>query len=240
MKVLVIIPAYNEEENIAKTVKDLEAFKDKKENPYTIDYVVVNDGSTDGTRKVLQENNINSINLIQNLGIGGAVQTGYRYALEHDYDVAIQFDGDGQHDAAYIPTIVDPIKNGECDFVIGSRFVKKGVSTFQSSAARRTGIQIISFFIKCVSGKKIYDVTSGFRAANKKVIAEFCHRYPVDFPEPESIVHLLKKKYNISEKPVNMRERECGESSIRAFKSVKYMFLVSLAVIVSGFMKEED
>ena len=166
MKVLMIIPAYNEELNIENTVKKI--IKYNKESTNKIDYVIINDGSTDGTKQICEKNNYNVINLIHNLGIGGAVQTGYKYALENNYDVAIQFDGDGQHDENYIDSLVKEIDNG-ANFVIGSRFIAD-LSEFKSSSTRRMGIKILSMLIKICTGKKIYDPTSGFRAADKKVI----------------------------------------------------------------------
>ena len=187
MKVLLIIPAYNEEENILNTCTKISEFSDE------IDYIVINDGSKDNTLKILRENNINNINLINNLGIGGAVQTGYKYAYENGYDIAIQFDGDGQHDVNYVPNICEPIVEGKADMVIGTRYLDKNESQFQSTFMRRLGSNIISFFIKVCTGKKITDPTSGFRAANKKIIEEFAKEYPTDYPEPESTVCMLCK-----------------------------------------------
>ena len=152
MKVLVIIPAYNEELNIKNTVDNLK--KVIKKSKYNIDYVVINDGSTDNTLKVCNDNKFNVINLIENLGIGGAVQTGYKYALENNYDIAIQFDGDGQHDENYIEDLIKSIESGN-DFVIGSRFIKK-LSNFTSTKSRQLGIKIISSIIKFTTN--IYNI----------------------------------------------------------------------------------
>ncbi len=235
MKVLMIIPAYNEEENIVNTVNKINSYNKKTKDK--IDYVVINDGSTDNTKKVCEENNINTISLIHNLGIGGAVQTGYKYAFENDYDIAIQFDGDGQHDENYIDDLVNEIKKGN-DFVIGSRFVSK-LSEFRSSGSRRVGIKIISGLIKLFTGKKIYDPTSGFRAANKEIIGLFANNYPSEYPEPETNTLLLKKGYKVKEIPVKMHEREFGSSSIRPLKSVYYMFSVCISIIICGFTRSE-
>lgn len=191
MKVLMIIPAYNEELNIENTVKKI--IKYNKESTNKIDYVIINDGSTDGTKQICEKNNYNVINLIHNLGIGGAVQTGYKYALENNYDVAIQFDGDGQHDENYIDSLVKEIDNG-ANFVIGSRFIAD-LSEFKSSSTRRMGIKILSMLIKICTGKKIYDPTSGFRAADKKVIRLFANHYPTEYPEPESTTELIKRGF---------------------------------------------
>ncbi|MBO0470844.1 glycosyltransferase family 2 protein [Enterococcus sp. DIV0242_7C1] len=242
MRILLIIPAYNEEETILNTIYSVERFKeDHKDNySYTIDYVVINDGSTDNTQMILNEHQINSVHLVMNLGIGGAVQTGYRYAEENKYDIAVQFDGDGQHDIRSLDAVVQPIIKKQADFVIGSRFLPNEKTAFQTTFMRRVGIRILSFLIYLSSGKKIYDVTSGYRAGNQEIIAYFSKKYPTSYPEPESTVHLLKKKFTIKEVAADMRERSGGQSSIRAFTSVRYMFEVSLAILVSSFMREGD
>lgn len=233
MKILMIIPAYNEELNIVNTVKKIKSHNSK--SVYKVDYLVINDGSTDNTKEICEKNNFNVINLVRNLGIGGAVQTGYKYALENDYDVAIQFDGDGQHDENYIDVLVQEIANGE-NFVIGSRFVKN-LSKFKSSSTRRFGIKILSILIKMCTGQKIYDPTSGFRAADKKVIKLFASHYPSEYPEPESTTELIKKGYKVKEVPVEMHEREFGSSSIKPLKSIYYMFSVCLSIVIVSFSK---
>lgn len=232
MKVLLIIPAYNEEDNILNTCNKIKEFSDE------IDFVVINDGSKDGTLKILQENNLNHINLINNLGIGGAVQTGYKYAYENGYDIAIQFDGDGQHDVNYVPNICEPIINGQANLVIGTRYLDKSSSEFQSTFMRRLGSNIISFFIKLCTGKKITDPTSGFRAADRKIIEEFAKDYPTEYPEPESTVCMLCKKYKAAEVPVSMNERQGGKSSIRFLKTADYMIKVCLAILIDSSRKE--
>ncbi|MDT2730985.1 glycosyltransferase family 2 protein [Streptococcus parauberis] len=239
-KVILIIPAYNEQGSIKNTVNKIEEFKHNNDLVFQLDYIVINDGSTDNTAKILDKHAINHIDLIQNLGIGGGVQTGYIYALRQGYDVAVQFDGDGQHDIASIESLVVPVLKDEADFVIGSRFIDKSIENFQSTYMRRLGINLISLAIKLVTGKKIHDTTSGYRAGNKKVIAYFASRYPVAYPEPESIVRLLKKGLRVKEMPANMFERLEGVSSIRAFKSVTYMIDVLISIIIAGFMKEKD
>ena len=230
MKVLMIIPAYNEEESIINTVKSLKKMDFKK---FVLDYVVINDGSSDNTRDVCLVNNLNFIDLPINLGIGGAVQTGYKYAFINDYDIAIQFDGDGQHDAKYISHLVEEIKKG-ADIAIGSRYIAE-LSKFKSTAIRRVGIKFLSFLIKLCTGKKIYDPTSGFRASNQEIIRMFAEEYPTDFPEPDTIVTVIKNGYNVSEIPVEMNERSAGKSSISGpFKSVFYMIKVSISIIISS------
>ncbi|MBQ2639504.1 MAG: glycosyltransferase family 2 protein [Bacilli bacterium] len=227
-KVLLIIPAYNEEENILKTYKSIENYNKKNKTNY--DVIVINDCSTDDTKKILGDNNIPHINLIHNLGIGGAVQTGYKYAYYNDYDIAVQYDGDGQHDVSYVKNIIKPIIDNKADMVIGSRFVED-IDTFKSSKARRIGIKVISSFMKFTTHKKIYDTTSGFRAVNKEVIKDFSISYPNEYPEPVTTAELLKKKYKVLEVPVEMNERKAGVSSIRAWKNVYYMLNVCLALL---------
>lgn len=227
MRVLVIIPAYNEEKNIEKVVKNLES----KYPEY--DYIVINDCSVDSTKKILNDSNVNFLDLPVNLGIGGAVQTGYLYALKYNYDIAVQMDGDGQHNAEYISSIIAPIAEGEADSVIGSRFINN--EGFQSSFLRRLGINFLSGLIKITSGVKVLDVTSGFRAVNKKCIEMFAREYAQDYPEPEAIVSSAVKGIRIKEVPVVMNERLGGTSSISGFKSLYYMVKVSLAIIITRF-----
>lgn len=234
-KVILIIPAYNEEKNILKTVRNVEKYN--KENKTNYDLIVINDGSTDNTQKILEENNIPHINLIHNLGIGGAVQTGYKYAFINNYDIAIQFDGDGQHDVKYVEKLIKPIIENNVDLVIGSRFLEKDSSKFKSTFIRRIGIRFISLLTNICAGKRITDTTSGFRAANKNVIKEFAIDYPIDSPEPASFVTITKNGYTSKEVAVSMNEREGGKSSVTSniWKPIYYMINVSLSIIVTGF-----
>lgn len=172
--------------------------------------------------------------MIHNLGIGGAVQTGYKYAYENNYDIAIQYDGDGQHDVSYVKKIITPLLEEKADFVIGSRFVGKTNDGFQSTFARRVGIRIVSSFIKLVTGKKVYDTTSGFRACNKNIIKQFSNSYPKEYPEPITTVELLKRGYRLSEIPVEMKERDGGTSSIHSWKTVYYMINVIFSILIVG------
>ncbi len=224
MKKLVIIPAYNEEESIVETVKDI------KENAPDFDYVVINDCSKDDTLAICRQNQINVLNLPINLGIGGAVQTGYLYAYNNGYDVAVQFDGDGQHDASYLDKMASVMAEENADMVIGSRFIEK--QGFQSSGIRRVGIRYFAFLTKVLFGKKITDATSGMRMCNRKVIELFVKDYPRDYPEPETVCRLLRKKCKVVEIPVIMRERSAGVSSISMKKSIYYMVKVSLAIFI--------
>lgn len=233
MRVLMIIPAYNEEKNIENTVKSILKFKETNLD-FELDYIVINDGSTDATKDICKQKKIECINLIQNLGIGGAVQTGYIYASMKGYDVAVQFDGDGQHDISSLPHLLEPLLKKEANFVIGSRFIDKS-SEFQSTALRRFGIKWLSKLIKLLYHSNVTDPTSGFRAADRKIINMFATQYPSDYPEPESIAHLLKNNVKIQEIQVNMFERVEGNSSINMWKSVYYMLKVSLAIICTKF-----
>lgn len=234
-KILIIIPAYNEEDCILKTYNSIIKYNNDKNTNY--DVIVINDGSKDSTEDVLINNNIPHVRLINNLGIGGAVQTGYKYALYNNYDIAIQFDGDGQHDIKCVSKLIKPILNGEVDFTIGSRFVDNKSSKFKSSFLRRLGIKLISFSTRMVTGKKIYDTTSGFRTCNKEIIERFSSSYPTEYPEPITNVELLKMGYRLKEIPVSMNEREGGVSSIRAWKTVYYMINVILSIFIIGIRR---
>lgn len=224
MKVLIIIPAYNEEKNIEKVVENLKS----KYSQY--DYLIVNDGSKDRTEEICEKNHYNYVTLPVNLGIGGGVQTGYLYAVKNNYDIAIQIDGDGQHNPAYIEKLIAPIVAGEADMVIGSRFLEK--EGFQTSFMRRLGINIIKIVIKLCCGVTITDTTSGFRASSRELTKFFSENYAQDYPEPEAIVTSVLNGYRVKEVPVIMNEREAGVSSIDALKSVYYMIKVSLSLIV--------
>ena len=234
MKILVIVPAYNEEESIINTINNIKNYKKCKK--FSIDYIVINDGSTDRTKDLLVANNINFIDLPYNLGIGAAVQTGYKYASYNDYDIAIQFDGDGQHDVNYIEKLIDPIIQNDVDIVIGSRFIDN-TSDFKSTKVRQVGINIISFLIKILSGKKMMDVTSGFRAVNKKVIEIFARNYPYDFPEPITNYALIKNDFKFKEVGVSMHKRVGGTSSIKFIGSIYYMFNVCLSILLLDLNK---
>ena len=223
MKKIAIIPAYNEQDSIVKTVTDLQ-----KKAP-DFDYIIINDCSKDNTMDICREHGLKVLNLPINLGIGGAVQTGYLYAYQHNYDVAVQFDGDGQHDAAYLEAMSEVLEKEQIDMVIGSRFITK--EGFQSSGLRRVGIRYFAFLTKLLFGQEITDATSGMRMCNRKVMELFIKDYPRDYPEPESVARLLRHKCRIKEIPVVMHEREAGVSSISLKKSGYYMIKVSLAIL---------
>ncbi len=223
-KSLIIIPAFNEAGNIEKVVNNL------INNYPQYDYVIINDGSTDSTKKICAENYYQVLNLPVNMGIGGAVQTGYRYARENDYDVAVQIDGDGQHDVGFLEGMLELIESGQADVVIGSRFVEK--AGFQSSHMRRVGICFLSMLGWLLTGVRVKDITSGYRVVNRRFISIFAEDYPADYPEPEAMVIAAVYGGRIKEYPVIMQERENGESSITLKKSVYYMVKVTLAMLI--------
>lgn len=228
MKVLVIIPAFNEALSIERTVRSV--------IDAGFDYVVINDGSSDETVEVCRKNGFSFLDLKENLGIGGAVQAGHKFALGQGYDADVQFDGDGQHEASCIASLIEKLEQG-ADLAIGSRFVD-GNQTFRSSFMRRVGIRWISFWIRLFTGTTIADPTSGFRASGRRAMELFCHEYPTDYPEPESIVTALKSGLKVVEAPVVMHERGAGKSSIGALSSVYYMVKVSLAISIAGISKK--
>lgn len=225
-KTIVVVPAYNEGENIEAVVEKLRTVCD-------VDFVVINDGSTDNTGELLVKLGVPHVTLCQNLGIGGAMQTGYKYAWRAGYDIAVQFDGDGQHDEKCIDAIVAPIVAGEADMVVGSRFLG-GENTFKSSAARRAGIRCLSGVLKVATGKRVLDVTSGFRAVGRDAMAMFARRYPADYPEPDSLASAISAGLRVKEVPVVMHERMGGTSSIGGFSAVYYMVKVGIAILLSG------
>ena len=229
MKKLIIIPAFNEESNIEKTVTAIQ------KNAQGFDYVIINDCSGDNTRQICEENGYNIVNLPINLGIGGAVQTGYKYALEHGYNVAVQVDGDGQHDPEFLSTMAEHLMDNGLDMVIGSRFIEK--EGFQSSALRRIGIIFFSKLIKILTGTLITDPTSGLRMIGRNAMALFAVDYPRDYPEPESVVAVIQRGMKVEEIPVVMKEREGGVSSISLKKSVYYMIKVTLAIMIERIRK---
>lgn len=224
MKKLVIIPAFNEGESIVSTVADI--------HKYAPDYdvIVINDCSKDDTLEKCISNEIPVLNLPINLGIGGAVQTGYLYAMQYGYDIAVQMDGDGQHDARYLSDLEQALISNNADMVIGSRFIKR--EGFQSSGLRRMGIGVFRVLSKYLFGKTITDATSGMRMCNRRTLELFIKDYPRDYPEPETVCRLIRKKFKVVEVPVVMKERESGQSSINMSKSVYYMVKVTLAILI--------
>lgn len=229
MKALIIIPAYNEEKNIAMLLENI------REQCPEYDVLVVNDCSADSTSDICRRYGVQVVDLPVNLGIGGAVQTGYRYAQYKGYDMAVQVDGDGQHDPRYIRVLFSELENG-ANLCIGSRFLSG--EGYQSSKARRFGIKYFSSLIYLFTGQCIKDPTSGFRACDRSGISLFAIDYPRDYPEPESIVNASRHKLKVSEVPVIMNAREGGKSSITSIRSLYYMVKVSLAIIIASFYRK--
>ncbi len=226
---LAIVPAFNEEASVGRVIDEIRAVDPGFE------IVVVDDGSTDRTAGVADDRGAHVIRLPFNLGIGGAVQTGYRYAFEQGFDLAVQVDGDGQHDPAQLQEILAPVLDGRADLVVGSRFA--GPGAYRSTAARRIGIRIFAGVVSAVVRQRVTDTTSGFRAVNRKGIALFAADYPHDYPEVEATVMCVKHKLRLMEVPVEMRERSGGRSSITALRSVYYMTKVLLAIFVGLFRR---
>ncbi|MDQ7095563.1 glycosyltransferase family 2 protein [Desulfosporosinus sp. PR] len=227
-RILAIVPALNEAENIGAVVENL------KQVSLRLDVLVIDDGSTDQTSEVARAYGAKVISLPVNLGIGGAVQTGFLYAVKNHYDVALQVDGDGQHRAEEIRKLIEPILLEKADVTIGSRFLEK--TSYKSARSRRLGIYLLSKTIQSVVRKKYTDPTSGFRAYNQKALRVVSAHYSTDYPEPDSIVTLVKNRMRVIEVSVEMDARLSGSSSITPFKSGYYMFKVSLAIILNSMM----
>jgi len=228
MKILAIVPSFNEEQNIAHVIASI-----KDEDPL-IDILVVNDGSDDKTGLIAASTGqAYVVNLPCNIGIGGAVQTGFKFARQRNYDIAFQFDGDGQHLSAEIEILLDAIRLNEADVVIGSRFFQDN-GGFKSTLLRRKGIWIFGILNSLLIKQRITDNTSGFRAYNRKAIHFLSDNYPTDYPEPEAVLLLGKNGFRLKEVPVSMQARKWGRSSISKTGSVYYMIKVLLAVLVSS------
>ena len=224
-----IVPALNEEHTIGRVIDELRAFDPG------LDVVVIDDGSLDTTSQVARAKGARVLRLPFNLGIGGAVQTGFRYAFEHDYDLAVRVDGDGQHDPSQLGRVLEPVLRGDADIAVGSRFAAEGVAGYRSSRSRRIGIRLLAWVVSRIVGERVTDTTSGFQAVNRRGIALFARDYPHDYPEVEATVMVFRHRLRLLEVPVEMRERGGGRSSITALRSVYYMVKVLLAIFVGLF-----
>lgn len=225
-KVLIVVPAFNEEKNIFSVVSEI------RESLPKCDILVINDCSTDNTSaEAKQASNVKVVDLPSNLGIGGAVQTGFKYAARNNYEYVIQVDGDGQHIADEAPKLFEAIETKGCDMVIGSRFL--GIKSFETTRARRMGIKVFYFLYKLMFRTRVTDSTSGFRIYNRKCVDYLSSNYPDDYPEPEVIVMLKRKGFDICEVGVRMRERSHGRSSITPLKSSYYMIKVIMSIFFS-------
>jgi glycosyltransferase involved in cell wall biosynthesis len=228
---LVIVPAYNEEKAIGLVIVDLRSLD------LPLDILVVNDGSADATSSQARATGkALVVDLPKNLGIGGAVQTGFKYAARHGYRIAIQFDGDGQHLAAEIPKLLQPLKEEAASMVIGSRFLKTQAG-YRSTFARRIGIRLFQTVNSLLIGQRVTDNTSGFRAYDRRAIEFLARHYPVDYPEPEAVILLGKNGFRIAEVMTLMRERQGGGSSIAGLTGVYYMVKVLLAILMTALRK---
>jgi hypothetical protein len=225
-----LVPAFNEEANVGCVVDEIRAF-----DP-SLDVVVVDDGSYDRTAEVAHEHGATVVRLPFNLGIGGAVQTGFRFAFEHGYDLAVRIDGDGQHDPSQLDRILAPVVRGEADIAVGSRFAGER-DGYRSSRSRRLGIRLLAWVVSRIVGRRVTDTTSGFQALNRRAIELFAHDYPHDYPEVEATIMVSRHRLRSVEVPVSMRERGGGRSSITALRSVYYMVKVLLAIFVGLFRR---
>jgi hypothetical protein len=228
MRILAIVPAYNESPTVAEVVRGLRSRGD-------VDVLVIDDGSTDETAEQARAAGARVVRLPVNLGIGAAVQTGYRFARWHRYDVAVQVDADGQHLPSELGRLLLPILEGRADVVVGSRFL--GTGDYQPSVPRRMGIAVLSRVVSAVTGQRLYDTTSGFRAANRHAIDCLAEHYPRDYPEVEALVLLRRRRFRIVEIPCRFEERAEGRSSITAGRSLYYMVKVLLAIGIGLFRR---
>jgi glycosyltransferase involved in cell wall biosynthesis len=229
MRKVAIVPAYNEQDAIGAVVDELRAFDSE------LDVLVVDDASHDGTASSALAHGARVVTLPFNLGIGGAVQTGFRYAAEHGYELAVRVDGDGQHDPSELGPLVDVVQSGEADICVGSRFA--GSDGYRSSVTRRIGIRILARTVSLLTRQRVTDTTSGFQVLNRKAIVLFAVDYPHDYPEVEAAVMVHKHRLRLIESPVRMRERAAGESSIRGFQTVYYMSKVMLAILIGALRR---
>ena len=226
MKTLIIVPAYNEGENIERVINNL------KDNFPQYDYIVINDGSRDNTEQICREKGFNFISHPVNLGLAGAVQTGMKYAYKHGYDAAVQYDGDGQHDARFIAPMLEELKAGN-DVVIGSRFVTEK----KPHSLRMLGSNMIQFAIRLTTGKTIKDPTSGMRMYNKKLIEKLAFALDLG-PEPDTVALFIRKKFRVKEIQVEMLERIAGESYLNLSRSIKYMMRMFVSILILQWFRE--
>ncbi len=232
-RVLLLIPAYNEAENIERVVTEILEFrKNLDESSPTVDYVIINDGSADDTARICTENGYNFVNLAVNLGLAGAFATGMEYALRHGYDYAVQYDGDGQHDVHYLPDMYKMAKEQNLNICIGSRFVTQK----KPGGMRMFGSNIISACIKLTTGVRVKDPTSGMRLYDREMIESFGKRMNMG-PEPDTVAYLLRKGARIGECQVTMRERVAGESYLNVFSSAKYMFNICSSILIAQWFR---
>lgn len=228
---LIIVPAFNEEESLPAVLAEI------REAVPGADVLVVNDGSTDATSRVARSAGVLVADLPVNLGIGGAMQTGYRFAQRRGYAIAVQLDADGQHDPRDLPKLVGPVREGRAALVVGSRYLSP--SAYRSSVPRRVGAALLSWVVRKLTGLTVHDTTSGFRAADRRVIDAYASQYPADYPEVEALVYLQREGLPILEVPVTMRARQGGRSSITARRAAYYMAKVPIASMIGALRGKE-
>ncbi|MGH3003570.1 MAG: glycosyltransferase family 2 protein [Gaiellaceae bacterium] len=229
MKKIAIVPAYNEEGAIGGVVDEILSFDPE------FDVVVIDDASRDATARAARARGARVVQLPFNLGIGGAVQTGFRYAADNGYELAARIDGDGQHDPSELRTLLSIVLSGGADICVGSRFA--GADGFRSSRSRRVGIRILARTVSLLTGQRVTDTTSGFQVLNRKAIELFAEDYPHDYPEVEAALMVHKHRLRLTETPVKMRERIAGRSSIRGLRTVYYMAKVMLAILIGSLRR---
>jgi glycosyltransferase involved in cell wall biosynthesis len=229
VKKIAIVPAYNEQDAIGGVIDELKAFDPE------LDVLVIDDASRDLTAKRAREHGARVVRLPFNLGIGGAVQTGFRYAAQQGYELAARVDGDGQHDPGELAALVGAVVAGQADICVGSRFA--GADGYRSSPARRVGIRVLARTVSVLTGQRVTDTTSGFQVLNRKAIELFAADYPHDYPEVEAALMLHKHRLRLCELPVTMRERAAGHSSIRGLRTVYYMAKVMLAILIGALRR---
>lgn len=228
MRILAIVPAYNEAESVGAVVRELHERGD-------VDVVVVNDGSTDETAAVAREAGARVLDLPLNLGIGGAVQTGYLYARRQRYDVALQVDGDGQHDPKELDRLLTPLARGQAELALGSRYAER--TAYRSPVLRRAGMIMLSSLVSLVTRQRLHDTTSGFRACTRPLIVYFAENYPQDYPEVEALVLARRAGFRVVEVACHFRERAGGRSTITPLRAVYYMVKVQLAILIGLFRR---
>jgi glycosyltransferase involved in cell wall biosynthesis len=228
LRVLAIVPAYNEAESVGAVVRELLHRGD-------LDVLVVNDGSTDDTAAEARAAGARVLDLPLNLGIGGAVQTGYLYARRHCYDVALQVDGDGQHDPTQIDRLLARLSGGEAELALGSRYAEK--TSYRSPLLRRAGMIVLSWLVSLVTRQRLRDTTSGFRACTRPLLVYFAENYPQDYPEVEALVLARRAGFRVVEVACRFRERAGGRSTITPLRAAYYMIKVQLAVLIGLFRR---
>jgi glycosyltransferase involved in cell wall biosynthesis len=229
MKILIIIPVFNEEETLRSVISGIRASLPQA------DILVVNDGSTDSTGNIAREEGVLVLEHPYNMGIGATMQTGFLYALRNGYDLAIQVDGDGQHHPEFLPSLIKPLLAGQSNLVIGSRYLWDG--GFKSTFPRKLGIKFFSSLVWIFTGKRVTDPTSGFRAVDRKTLELFSEEYPPDYPEVEALISAYNKGLHFQEIPVTMRNRQGGASSIGILSALYYMVKVTLSISIASFRR---